>query len=477
MKGLEPHLYECLAASFQQNYPSDKLSIRLCVEDKTDPAYPTLKKIVEDFPDLDAQVLIEAEDPVLNGSSGIVDNLGPNPKIRNVSRAYREAKGDIIWVMDCNVWIARDVMGRMVDKMMGYAVGGGSNRPYKFVHQLPIVVDTVDYSSSLSLEGQSLLASTTEAGPHSEPTPLRNPDLLTKIRSQGGGRLDELFFGTSHAKFYSAINTLGVAPCVVGKSNMFRKSQLDKATNPDLNPQVPREQNRPLGIDYFSHQICEDHLIGELLWGFKIPGYSKHGLVWGDLAIQAMTGMSVSAYAARRARWLRARKLTVPAATLVEPGVESFLCCLYFAFAATTLPFFKDMLGVPPTWGAMALIWLATVTIWMIADWFLTCRLQSGITVKIDEQTPVFAKGQAVQGGIPQRPFLEWFPAWLGREALALPVWVWAVLLGRTVTWRGKSFRVRYDTTVYEVTNERRERSVRTPEVERAASQNKRRVD
>lgn len=477
MKGLEPHLYECIVSSFLQNYPLEKLTIRLCVEDKSDPAYPTLKKIVEEFPAFDAEVLVETEDPVLNGSLGIADNLGPNPKIRNVSRAYREAKGDIIWVMDCNVWIAKDVMGRMVDKLMGYAVGGGSQRPYKFVHHLPIVADTIDYSSSLSPDGQALLSSPTEAGPFADQTPLQNPDMVTKIRSQGGGRLDEMFFATSHAKFYSAINTVGVAPCIVGKSNMFRRSQLDEATNPDLNPNVPREQNRPLGIDYFSHQICEDHLIGELLWGFKIPGYSNHGLVWGDLAVQPMTGMSVAAYAARRARWLRARKLTVPAATFVEPGVESFLCCAYFAFAVTTLPFFNESFGVPRTWSAMALTWLIAEAVWMIQDWFLTSRLQSGITINSDNDTPSFARGQATQGGVPKRPFLEWFPAWLGREALALPVWVWAVLLGRTVTWRGKSFRVRYDTTVYEVTEEGRERNARTPELERAASRNKRRLD
>ncbi|CAM1507999.1 Fc.00g048470.m01.CDS01 [Cosmosporella sp. VM-42] len=477
VKGLEPHLYECIAASFRQEYPLDKLSIRLCVEDQSDPAYPTLKQIVDDFPAFDARVLVETEDPVLNGIEGHVDNMGPNPKIRNVSRAYREAKGDIIWVMDCNVWIARDVMGRMVDKLMGYAVGGGSTRPYKFTHQLPIVVDTIDYSSSLPAYSQTLLSSAPEAGPHSEQTILQNPGIFTKLRSQGGGRLDEMFFATNHAKFYGAINAVGVAPCVVGKSNMFRKSQLDHATNPTENPILPKDDFRPLGIDYFSHHICEDHLIGDLLWKTDIPGYSNHGIVWGDLAVQPMTGMSVAAYSARRARWLRARKLTVLAATLVEPGVESFVCCAYLAFALTTLPFFNGKFGIPQTWGAMALTWLIAMVAWMTVDWFSVHLLHSGITLNTDVNTPAFAKGQATQGGVPRRTFLEWFPAWFGREALALPIWIWAVLLGRTVTWRGKSFRVRYDTTVYEVTDGQRGRNARTPEIERAASRNKRRVD
>lgn len=470
-------MYDCIASTFRQDYPLDKLSVRLCVEDKSDPAYPILAKLVENFPAFDAQVLVEKEDPVLHGAQGHVNNLGPNPKVRNISRAYREAKGDIIWIIDCNVWVARYVTGNMVDKLMGYTVGNRPARPYKFVHQLPLVVDTVDYSSSLSTDSQSLLSSASEASPAADVTAVRNPDLFTKISSQGGGRLDEMFMATTHAKFYGAINTVGIAPCIVGKSNMFRKSHLDQVTNPAENPILPKDQNRPFGVDYFSHHICEDHLIGDLLWRSKLPGYSNHGIVWGNLVIQPMAGMSVVAYAARRARWLRARKFTVLLATLVEPGVESFVCCAYFAFAVTTLPWFKDNLGIPSTWAYTGMIWLFFVTSWMIADWFTSRRLHSGHTIEPDLDTPFFAKGAIAKGGIPRRPFPAWLLAWLGRETLALPIWTYAVLLGRTVSWRGKTFHVRLDTTVVETAGSKRERSTRTPELERAVSRNKHRVD
>lgn len=475
MKGVEPQLYECIASSFRQQYPLDKLSIRLCVEDQTDPAYPVLQQIVQDFPAIDARVLVESEDPVLNGRDGYGEKLGPNPKIRNLSRAYREAKGDIIWIADCNVWVSSGGLGRMVDKLMGYGIGGSSVRPYKFVHQLPIVVDMVDYSSEQSGDGQMLLSPTSE-----ESADVARSGGLARAWAQGGGRLDEMYMATTHAKFYGAINTVGVAPCIVGKSNMFRKSQLDQITNPLENPNLPKDDERPTGVDFFSYNICEDHLIGELFWNSTIPGYRNHGLVWGDIVVQPMSGMSVSAYVARRARWLRARKLTVIPATVVEPGVESFLCCAYFAFAATTLPVFNEKLGLPQTWGTMGLVWLGAVTTWMLADWTMFHRLHSGLSVAVDADTPFFAKGSSNQGGIPARSFLEWLPAWLGREALALPIWVWAVLLGRTVYWRGKAFRVRWDQTVYEVTEDhgrRRGRVARTPEIERANSRNKRRVD
>lgn len=486
VKGLEPHLYDCIASSFRQDYPVDKVSIRLCVDDWSDPAYPILKKIVDDFPAFDAKVLVESADPVLNGSDGQGAKLGPNPKVRNISRAYREAKGDIVWIIDCNVWVASGVLGRMVDKLMGYRLGGGSARPYKFVHHLPIVADIVDFSSTSKSHDQILLSSASEASPTTDLTD-SSTGKFSRILANGGGRLDELFMATTHAKFYGAINTVGIAPCIVGKSNMFRKSHLDQVTDPAQNPLLPQNTSRPTGVDYFSQHICEDHLIGDLLWRSKIPGYSNHGIVWGDLVVQPMAGMSITAYAARRVRWLRARKFTVLAATIVEPGVESLLCCAYFAFSFTTLPWFCETLGVPQTWSAMGIVWLMTVTIWMSTDWQVFRCLQSGKSIQTDENTPFFALGNTSNSGGISRSFWEWLPAWIGRETMALPIWTWAVLLGKTVNWRGNSFEVQFDTTVVEIKRKnvkggnyksgQQDRVSRTPELEGARQSSKDRLD
>lgn len=452
VKGLEPHLYECIASVFRQDYPRQKLSIRLCVDDRSDPAYPILQRVVEDFPGFDAQVFVESDRPLDD-----VGHLGPNPKIRNVSRAYREARGDIIWILDCNVWVAQGVLGRMIDKLIGYTGTGGvkAAKPFKFVHQLPLVVDIVDYTRPMSMQqqGHTLLSSASEASPGTTlATTNDSSSTLAKIWCHGGGRLDEMFMATTHAKFYGAINAVGVAPCIVGKSNMFRKSHLDQVTDGSLNPIIPREERRPTGVDYFSHHICEDHSIGDLLWRSKIPGHANHGIVWGDLVVQPMAGMSVSAYVARRVRWLRARKFTVLAATLVEPGVESMLCGLFFSFALTTLPWFQSNLGVSQSWGVMGAIWLSFVTVWMLADWVVFRQLHSAKSVEVNELTPEFAKGTTTGSTTPyHRTFTEWLPAWLVREILALPIWTWAVLLGGTVNWRGKTFRVRFDTTVEEI--------------------------
>ncbi|KAJ9134277.1 Ceramide glucosyltransferase-A [Pleurostoma richardsiae] len=430
VKDLEPRLYECLASTFRQDYPRDKLTLRFCVDDEGDPAYPLLERLLGDFPGFDARILVEEYDPVLNDPEHPT-KLGPNPKIRNVSRAYREAKGDdLIWIIDCNVWIGRGVAGRMVDKLEGYAPGGKRVKPYKFVHQLPLVVDI----SGVEEHGSQAEGA---GAPRSERWTWRD------VWARGGGRLEEMFMATTHAKFYSAINTVGVAPCIVGKSNMFRKAHLDRYTDPGENPHLrPQDAERGRGIDFFSSYICEDHLIGDLLWRAPIPGHRNHGLVFGDLAVQPMAGMPVGAYWGRRVRWLRVRKWTVMAATLVEPCVESLVYNLLCSFALTTIPGLFPGLHIPPVPLSGPSCWLLGVSIWMVVDRIVYRKLHACQSVEVDENTPAFAMGTSHPGGAHLRPLSEWLPAWFGREILALPIWTWAVLLGTTVTWRKKHFRV-----------------------------------
>ncbi len=409
VKGIEPYLYDCLASTFRQCYPAWKIHVRLCVSSRSDPALLMLEQLVQDFgSDYDVQIFVEEEDEQLQ--SGKLQ-LGPNPKIRNMSRAYREAsreKGGIVWIVDCNVWVGMHTLDRMLTTLNGN----------KFVHQLPLTTDVTDTYITHS-----------------------SPDKDMSWWSTAGTRLDETFMSTMHPKFYTAINTVGVAPCIVGKSTMFPLAYLDSLT-------------KGQGIDYFSYNICEDHLIGDMLWHGTVPSETrgeklgKHAMCFGDLAIQPMANVSVGEYWNRRVRWLRVRKFTVLLATLVEPGTESFVCSAYGAWAVSTLPFFGKTLGIPQTWGAFVAFWLLSVGIWCAMDWKLYRKLHSGASVdSTDPRMPVpeFAKRAK------KRPLHEWVLTWLGREALALPVWVWAFYGGTTVQWRGKSFWVGTDMRVHEI--------------------------
>ncbi|KAK5683278.1 Ceramide glucosyltransferase [Elasticomyces elasticus] len=430
IKGLEPCLYDCLASTFRQQYPLRKLHIRFCIADRSEPSLPILERLLRDFPEHDAQILVEEEDADLQNGTLV---LGPNPKIRNMSHAYREAPSDVVWVLDCNVWVAPGTVGRMVARLEG----AQSRHKNKFVHQLPLVVDT---------EG-STMADETHGRLNGNPNGTKQ-NLSTMLPSNertasaiGGGRLEEVFMSSSHAKFYTAINTVAIAPCIVGKSTMFRRSHLDSLTH-------------GRGIDFFSQNICEDHLIGDLLWKQHVPDeergevWGNHAMLFGDLAVQPMANMSVREYWSRRVRWLRVRKFTVTLATLVEPGTESFLCSAYGAFAFSTLPWFHEKLGIPQTWAAFALSWLLSVSIWCAMDRLLYLHLHSAKSIDIDRYTPAFARPPKAGR---RRLFGEWLLAWLGREALALPIWIWAFWGGTKVQWRNKRFWVGIDMKVHEI--------------------------
>ncbi len=475
MKGIEPYLYECLAATFHQSYPLERLTIFFCISSRSDPALSILERLLSDFPAFDARILVEEEDPNLSGRDGRTTNLGPNPKIRNMSRAYREAKGDIVWIIDCNVWTSPPVAARMVDLLCGLTAPTSSTpskksitkpgRKYKFVHQLPLVVDI---STTPSPQSTSSLSS----GPPADPLTILFGGLPI---AQSGGLLEELFLSTSHAKFYTAISTVAIAPCIVGKSNMFRRSHLNAlTTTPSASPSADSEtEMREPGIDFFSDNICEDHLIGDLLWRSPLPelvkaqtelegrtpsdatgvqsrtsSWGNHGLLPphpSNLATQPMSRMPLISYIDRRTRWLRVRKFTVTLATLVEPGTESLLCSLLGAYGLTTLPWCYRILGVPQTWLAFWTFFISSVCIWAIADRYLWTLLQHGGTDAEDER-PSFGR---VRGE--RRGWGQCFLAWLGREVLAFPIWAWAVVGGVTVVWRGRRFWVGVDMKVHEI--------------------------
>lgn len=453
-KGHEPYLAECLSSTFQQDYPPARLTLYLCVSSRDDPATPIIESVLTKFSEHDARLYVEDEDPALLGTRG-AEALGPNPKIRNMSRAYREGKGDLVWVIDCNVWVSRGACARMVDKLCGYGPNDSLTTAYKLVHHLPICVDVHDDYKQNNASRKLLRSMSQSHDAHARPTTYQQQ----QNGGGFGGRQEELFLASSHAKMYTAISSVAVAPCIVGKSNMFRRSHLYALS-------------RGMGIDYFSHNICEDHLIGDLLWKSTIghqqndhqeawdePGtwrrIGNHGLVKGDLAIQPVAGMSVSSYIARRVRWLRVRKFTVPAATAVEPGTESIFCSLMGAWGITTSPTTRDFAG--STWSWFLAWWIGSMVIWNCVDWTVYLLLHSGATIETShgrEDIPAFAlptRG-AWKG---RRRWHEWLRAWLGREFLAFGVWFWAIWGGVAVTWRERKFWVGLDMRVHEVPDDR----------------------
>ncbi|KAF9088732.1 hypothetical protein BGX23_007138 [Mortierella sp. AD031] len=331
LRGIDCNMYENLASSFCQDYPL--FEIVFSVAQPSDPAIAVVKDLMKQYPKVDARLIIGEK------------NVGINPKINNMIQSYETAKYDIVWVLDSNVYVDPGCMGRSVDKMMKPGVG--------LVHHLPFGV---------------------------------RPQTL-------GSELELMFLDTVHAKMYLFINWTGLASCVVGKSNLYRRSDLDKVG----------------GMAAFGKYMAEDNLVATAIFNM---GY-KHEMT-SDLAYQSLGSMTPSDYFLRRARWTRIRKYTVTAATVVEPFIEMIGCGLVASYGFNLL------------WNIHALNFLAFhVVIWFLVDLSMYQALSGE---KMDNL----------------RGFLM---AWCLRELAALPLFAYAVA-GSTVDWRDQTFVLLSDGTV-----------------------------
>ena len=116
---------------------------------------------------------------------------------------------------------------------------------------------------------------------------------------------------------YIAINAPQIDSCVCGKSNMFRKSDLERATRlhqerhrnkSSVRNAISRlDEKDRYGIAAFGEYLGEDNMIGHFLWH---DGGMRH-VIPADVAANAVGSMSFQDYFWRRVRWIRVRKYMV----------------------------------------------------------------------------------------------------------------------------------------------------------------------
>ena len=97
IKGFEPALEENLATFFRLQYETE-FEILFSLASSSDPARPVIEKLIAAFPDVEARLVI-----------GDL-NVGPNPKVNNLMRAYQEARYDWILISDSNVRVPQDYL-------------------------------------------------------------------------------------------------------------------------------------------------------------------------------------------------------------------------------------------------------------------------------------------------------------------------------------------------------------------------------
>lgn len=193
----------------------------------------------------------------------------------------------------------------------------------------------------------------------------------------------------------------------MGKSNMYSRSNIASLTTPS--PTLLANPNPPTGLAAFSPFLAEDNMIALGLWhelGLK------HAMT-GDVALDFISDLSLTGYIARRVRWLRVRKKMTFVATLLEPITESILSGVYGSWAIARL------LGATPS-----ALFFVHMVLWFMVDMGVKTALSTH-----------------VRGVGPKTHFLVFLAAWLCREALALPVWFWA-MLGDQVVWRGRTYKI-----------------------------------
>jgi len=249
--------------------------------------------------------------------------------------AYRTAEADLLWILDSNARVHPTTLARAVSVLCppsGPARSRGRTR-IGLVHHLPTAILP-------KLEGK------------------RNRGL--------GCLLEGCFLNGNHARQYLCLNAIGVASCLMGKSNLFYRSDLEQATRRYLarnradqrtnNSRSDRhndsdEQTSLLGnssnrnqhssfdaLELYGQYLAEDNMIGQTLWDDGI----RHAMTI-DVVGNVVGPLSVKDYFSRRIRWIRARKYMTIGATLMEPFTESILLGIFMTLATERLDLANGM--------------------------------------------------------------------------------------------------------------------------------------
>jgi len=193
--------------------------------------------------------------------------VGVNPKINNLIRPYREAKYDLLWVLDSNVLTLSTTLSRSVPL---FTPSTPSSRPIGLVHHLPFAV---------------------------------YPDTLL------GSRVEQVYMCSTHSKMYLAINQVQIASCVTGKSCLYKKSDLIKAATRKLEKGKlsSKASEQEPGLATFGQYLGEDNEIGVAIW----EELGMRHAMGNEMAGNTVGTMSFAKYFRRRVRWIRVRKYMV----------------------------------------------------------------------------------------------------------------------------------------------------------------------
>ncbi|CAO1630407.1 unnamed protein product [Parajaminaea phylloscopi] len=455
LAGLDSNLYQNLCSTFTQDYPPHKYEIIFSVASPHDQAVPVAREVMARYAENGVQARLIIGDV----------SAGVNPKVNNLLRPYSSAKFDVLWVLDSQVRLGP---GTLLASATHLASRPPSPSPRAFrkptadrvglVHHVPLGIDP---------------------SPHS-----------------WGSQVERAFLSTTHAKMYIAINSLAIESCVMGKSNLWRKSDLERVpdrffavnedgarhgdgegalgseafrlaygqADPDEDLPDSRGQDnddgplesaasrdrilrRSRALGRFSIFLAEDNMLALSLW--KQPPGLAHVLGSSPACI-ARTNVgdikTLRDYIARRSRWIRVRRYMVPAATYAEPLTESVVVGLLALLAL-------QRLGYTSGFVAASLLLACHFTAWFLVDVSVLGILELSADREQATSQPPAVEKQKRQAWLARtsaafpssRSFFVFVQSWALREVLAFPIWAYAMWGGNEVNWRGQPYRILSD--------------------------------
>ena len=246
LKGLEDNLFGNLESFCFQDYPEYEVIFSL--QDENDPAYKVVRKVREKFPDKAISIVIER------------CHHGFNPKVNNLFSAYRLSRYSMILISDSNV---------MVDP-----------------HYLRTIAKPMDDP---------------EVG------------LVCNLIKGVGGKTIGSIFENLHLNSFILGNVCFLdkylrIPCVVGKSMLMRKSDLEAVG----------------GLASVKDVLAEDHFIGE-----KIRGQNQKVVISNYLIHNVNEYWNLRKFISRHVRWGKMRWKIGGVKYLLELTINPvFIACL-----------------------------------------------------------------------------------------------------------------------------------------------------
>ncbi|VDN81618.1 unnamed protein product [Brugia pahangi] len=281
-------------------------------------------------------------------------NIGLNPKIDNMIPAYRASKYPLILVSDSGIYMREDALMDMVNAMTSDVA---------LVTQMPFCADRPGF----------------------------------------GANLEQVYFGTEHARIYLAGNCLRFI-CSTGMSSLMRKCALEDAG----------------GMENFGDYLAEDYFFGVAFAKRHVFFPNFFGIGGWKIAISGLPAMQNTArpdpntFHERICRWIKLRIAMLPHTIILEPLQDCFLSGILGCCAILIL--------LPSSPIYIFYYFIFHLIYWISCDYTLI---------------------HLVQNGPLPFSFAQFLFVWLYREALSFPIWCQA-LFNPNIKWRKGNFRLHW---------------------------------